>query len=144
MKYIQLIFFLLNAIIVQAETYTIQRLGLENGLSNNYVTDIAEDKNGFLWFATEEGLNKLEGNSFFTYYKTEKGKQCITGNELNCLLDDPEEPVLWIGTQRAGLNAFNYEEYKANGFKVKHLDDCGCELYDRPEGSSPVPLMCKR
>ena len=65
MKYIQLIFFLLNAIIVQAETYTIQRLGLENGLSNNYVTDIAEDKNGFLWFATEEGLNKLEGNSFF-------------------------------------------------------------------------------
>ena len=42
------------------------------------------------------------------------------------------------------LNAFNYEEYKANGFKVKHLDDCGCELYDRPEGSSPVPLMCKR
>lgn len=119
MKYIQLIFFLLNAIIVQAETYTIQRLGLENGLSNNYVTDIAEDKNGFLWFATEEGLNKLEGNSFFTYYKTEKGKQCITGNELNCLLDDPEEPVLWIGTQRAGLNAFNYE---TNTFTVYRHD----------------------
>ena len=42
------------------------------------------------------------------------------------------------------LNAFNYDEYKANGFKVKHIDDCGCELYDRPEGLSPVPLMCKR
>lgn len=42
------------------------------------------------------------------------------------------------------LNAFNYEEYKANGFRVKHLGDCPCELYDRPEGFSSVPLMCKR
>ena len=42
------------------------------------------------------------------------------------------------------LNAFNYEEYKANGFKVKHLGDCHCELYDRPEGFSSVPLMVKR
>ena len=41
------------------------------------------------------------------------------------------------------LNAFNYEEYKANGFRVKHLGDCHCELYDRPEGFSSVPLMCK-
>lgn len=28
---------------------------------------------------------------------------------MNCLLDDPQDPVLWIGTQRAGLNAFNYQ-----------------------------------
>ena len=39
------------------------------------------------------------------------------------------------------LNAFNYDEYKANGFKVKHLGDCHCELYDRPEGFSSVPLI---
>ena len=44
--------------------------------------------------------------------------------------------LVWLG--------IDYETYKANGFKVKHLDDCGCELYDRPVGSSPVPLMCKR
>ena len=33
---------------------------------------------------------------------------------------------------------------KANGFKVQHLGDCDCQLYDRPDGFSPVPLMCKR
>ena len=43
-----------------------------------------------------------------------------------------------------GDGASNYEEYKANGFKVKPLGDCHCELYDRPEGFSSVPLMCKR
>ncbi len=44
-----------------------------------------------------------------TYYKEETtGKQSITGNELNCLLDDPVDSILWIGTQRAGINAYNY------------------------------------
>ena len=57
-----------------SQTYTIKRLGMEKGLSNNFVIDIAEDKNGYLWFATEEGLNKLEGTTFTTYYKTEKKK----------------------------------------------------------------------
>ena len=55
-----------------SQTYTVKRLGLEDGLSNNYVVDIAEDKNGYLWFATEEGLNKLEGTEFTAFYKTEK------------------------------------------------------------------------
>lgn len=82
---------------------------MEKGLSNNYITDIAEDKNGYLWFATEEGLNKLEGNRFTSFYKNEHLPLNLTGNELNCLFDDQTEPVLWIGTQRAGLNAFNYQ-----------------------------------
>ena len=102
------------------QTYTVKRLDIGNGLSNNYVIDIAEDKNGYLWFATEEGLNKLEGTEFTTFYKTEKDETGITGNELNCLLDDPDETVLWIGTQRAGLNAFNYE---TNTFTVYRHDD---------------------
>lgn len=103
-----------------SQTYTVKRLGLEDGLSNNYVVDIAEDKNGYLWFATEEGLNKLEGTEFTAFYKTEKNETGITGNELNCLLDDPQENILWIGTQRAGLNAFNYE---TNTFTIYRHDD---------------------
>lgn len=87
-----------------------QKVRTRKGLSNSYITHITEDKNGYLWFATEEGLNKLEGNYFTSFYKENKGKTLnLTGNELNCLLDDPNEPILWIGTQRAGLNAFNYQ-----------------------------------
>ena len=45
----------------------------------------------------------------FTYLKNEDlTRQGITGNELNCLLDDPQDSILWIGTQRAGLNAYDY------------------------------------
>ena len=86
-------------------------------MSNSYIIDITEDKNGYLSLATEEGLNRLEGGIFSSFYKKDKGRLLnLTGNELNCLLDDPKEPILWIGTQRAGLNAFNYQTNKQHIF----------------------------
>lgn len=110
MKYLFTLFLCIQFFTTQAQQYTIKKLGLEKKLSNNYIIDIAEDKNGYIWFATEDGLNKLEGGVFSPFYKKDKGKSLnLTGNELNCLLDDPQKPILWIGTQRAGLNAFNYQ-----------------------------------
>ena len=93
-----------------AQPYSVKRLGIEQGLSNNYVVSIAQDKQGFLWFATEEGLNKFDGTRFITFYKNDpsKNSQSITGNELNRIYADPERPVVWIATQRDGLNAYNY------------------------------------
>ena len=89
MKYLFTFVFCMPFFIAQAQQYTIKKLGLEKKLSNNYIIDIAEDKNGYLWFATEDGLNKLEGGVFNPFYKKEKGKSLnLTGNELNCLLDD--------------------------------------------------------
>lgn len=94
-----------------AQPYSISHLRLKDGLSNDHVVNIVQDKKGFLWFATEEGLNKFDGIRFIPYYKEENvSKQGITGNELNCLLDDPVDSILWIGTQRAGLNAYNYAD----------------------------------
>lgn len=106
MRKIFCVFFL--AIIIMdllAFPYQIKHLGLENGLSNNCVLDITNDKLGFLWFATEEGLCKLNGNKFISFYKEENG---LTGNELNCVMDDSTDSLIWIGTQRAGLNSYNY------------------------------------
>ena len=58
-----------------AQPYIIKRLGIEQGLSNNYVVGITQDKQGFLWFATEEGLNKFDGTRFITYYKNDPSKK---------------------------------------------------------------------
>lgn len=103
---------------LSAQPYSISQLGVGEGLSSNHVVSIAQDKKGFLWFATEEGLNKFDGTRFISYYKEEtSGKPGLTGNELNCLLDDPEKPILWIGTQRAGLNAYNYDDHTFTAYK---------------------------
>lgn len=68
MKNLFLLLCLLTSLVSWSQPYTIKKLGLEKGLSNSYVINITEDKNGFLWFATEEGLNKLEGNHFTSFY----------------------------------------------------------------------------
>lgn len=94
-----------------AENYLVRHLAMGEGLSCNYVVDMAQDKYGFLWLATEEGLNRFDGDRFFTYYKCDGG---ISSSELNCVLDDSRDPILWVGTKNDGLNSFNYltEEWR--------------------------------
>lgn len=104
-------FLLFLACLLPAKAYTVKRLGVEQGLSNNYVVSITQDNQGFLWFATEEGLNKFDGTRFITYYKNDQSQpdtSGITGNELNRVYADPGQPVIWIATQRNGLNAYDY------------------------------------
>ena len=66
-----LFLFLLSTFQLIAQSHSVKRLGIEQGLSNNYVVSITQDKQGFLWFATEEGLNKFDGTRFTTYYKND-------------------------------------------------------------------------
>ncbi|NMA72757.1 MAG: response regulator [Bacteroidales bacterium] len=106
-----LVFFLSTSFLI-SQPYTIRRLGVEHGLSNNHVVSITQDQQGFLWFATEEGLNKFDGTRFISFYKDAEAtpeKQGITGNELNKVWADPNRPLIWIATQRDGLNAYNYQ-----------------------------------
>lgn len=103
---------LLSILQLTAQSHSVKQLGIEQGLSNNYVVSITQDKQGFLWFATEEGLNKFDGTRFITYYKNDlsHNNQGITGNELNRVYADSKRPIIWIATQRDGLNAYNYDE----------------------------------
>lgn len=95
----------LLATAASAQPYTIKRLGVENGLSSNYVVDLTQDRKGCLWIATESGLNRFDGRQFTTYTKSNSG---LSANELNAVLADPVENKIWIGTQRDGLCCFDY------------------------------------
>ncbi|MFC2759123.1 two-component regulator propeller domain-containing protein [Hallella multisaccharivorax] len=88
------------------------------GLSSDYVVDLAIDKMGLLWVATEDGLNRFDGNRFINYTK----RNGLTGNELNCLLDDPKANVMWIGTQRDGLDWFDYSKNIFGTFQHRQSD----------------------
>ena len=79
-----------------AQPYVIKRLGVEDGMSSNYVVSVTQDKKGYLWIATESGLNRFDGRQFNIYTKNNSG---LSGNELNVVLADPYENKVWIGTQ---------------------------------------------
>lgn len=50
---------------IQAQDrYDFRHYGVENGLSNNNVLCILQDKKGFMWFGTRDGLNRFDGYTF--------------------------------------------------------------------------------
>lgn len=89
--------------------YPVRQLDMRNGLSNNFIMAMAQDKWGCLWIATEDGLNRFDGYSFQSFRKNQNKNLGLAGNELNCLLNDSRQGLLWIGTQRKGLDCYNYD-----------------------------------
>jgi len=111
MRYLFFLYCLLSIGTLKTHAYPIEKLGLEHGLSNNYIRGITQDKQGFMWFATESGLNRFDGREFRVYKKniSEEKNNTISGNELNKVYADRFDNIIWIATQREGLNAFDCE-----------------------------------
>lgn len=89
---------------VRVQSQALKHFGVEDGLSNNYIVDIIQDGQGFIWTATESGLNRFDGKNFTVYTKNNSS---IVSNELNTLLYDEEQNSIWIGSQRDGISIFD-------------------------------------
>ncbi len=74
-----------------------------SGLSFDNINRIAQDSNGFIWIATEDGLNRYDGNSFTRYYKDELG---VDSDFIVCLCAD-KNGNMWIGTDK-GVTFYDY------------------------------------
>ena len=91
-----------------AEQGAFSRLGLSEGLSQSTVFGIAQDRRGFLWFATRDGLNRYDGYRFTTHRHDDRVEGSIAANFLWSLHRD-RAGRLWAGTQGGGLNRYDPE-----------------------------------
>ncbi len=108
MRKVLLISLLISSLHSFAQPFSpIRKLTVEDGLPSNYVMSITQDKNGFMWLATEAGLSRFDGKAFKTYKKSRHTKNALSANELNKVMADPVDPIIWIATQRSGLNKFD-------------------------------------
>ncbi len=82
------------------------RLSQAEGLSNKNVNCIIQDHNGFMWFGTNDGLNRYDGYSFTIFRTSPKDSCSIGSNYITCLYED-NSGLLWIGTRGGGLNVFD-------------------------------------
>lgn len=95
----------------------IRHLGTAEGLPNASVSDMEEAPGGFLWIATKRGLSRFDGQNFINYHT---GNSHITGNELNDLLVDRNNPrYIWIATEREGLDRFDTQRQEFRNFSGK-------------------------
>lgn len=75
----------------------IKFVGEEQGLSNNCVRSIYQDKKGFLWIGTSDGLNRYDGNTFKTYHQKHWDKNALQSDNICAILGD-DSTGLWIYT----------------------------------------------
>ncbi len=81
-------------------------IGVEEGLSQNTVDCIIQDRYGFMWFGTADGLNRYDGYEFKIYSYDPDDPHSISDNYIHEIYED-REGILWIGTDNGGLNRFD-------------------------------------
>lgn len=101
-----LIFFLSVQIFYAQNTVRVEHLLTEDGLSQNDVNTIFQDKKGFMWFGTHDGLNKYNGYEFEYYKPIPNDSESINSNLIFNVIGD-EKDNLWIATTGNGLNYFD-------------------------------------
>jgi signal transduction histidine kinase/ligand-binding sensor domain-containing protein len=80
-------------------------LTTNDGLSQGYVVDILQDRRGFMWFATRDGLNRFDGYTFVVYKHDPKDPGSLSSSFLQDLMED-DHGNLWVATNN-GVNRFD-------------------------------------
>ncbi len=90
----------------QRDNIHFERISTEQGLSQVSINCILQDKQGFMWFGSEDGLNKYDGYRIIIYRHDPEDSLSISNNAISSLFEDAEG-ILWIGTKGGGLNKFD-------------------------------------
>ncbi len=111
--------FLLNA---QYNNYRFSHITDLDGLSNGLVYDFKIDKTGFLWIATQGGLNKYDGYKFSIYKHVQGDSTSIPDNWINSIQID-SKGNLWVICWNGNISRFIPEKNSFENFSVPHINN---------------------
>jgi len=145
-------------------------LGLESGLSQSSILAITQDSQGFMWFGTEDGLNRFDGEKFKIFRPIEGDASSISDVWISALSLDVNG-ALWVGTRQGGANRYDavtgkfdqflyipgaIDSLSSNNIHVIFLDkqkrlwfgtDQGLDLFNQQNGTFeriPLPSQIQR
>ena len=98
-----------------------ERISIEQGLAHTSVKTLLQDSQGFMWFGTNDGLNKYDGYKFTLYKHDRENPYSISENHIMSMYED-QRGNLWIGTWGGGLNRFDRETERFTGYQHDPAD----------------------
>ncbi len=104
--FVLLMIFRLTVSINAQSNFRFDHLTIDDGLSHAVILDIFQDSKGFLWFGTQDGLNKYDGYEFYVYKNNPHDSTSIKDNWIQVVEED-SSGKLWIGTSRSGVFIFD-------------------------------------
>jgi ligand-binding sensor domain-containing protein/two-component sensor histidine kinase len=114
----------------QPSTVYFRNLNTGNGLSHNKVNCIIQDRRGFTWIGTDDGLNRYDGYRFQVFRHDPTNPVSISGNIITDLLED-KNGLLWIATADGGLTRYDYRldpRYQFRQYKHSTADSMSIPL----------------
>jgi len=114
-------------------------VSIEDGLSQSIVECIVQDRRGFMWFGTEDGLNKYDGYEFTIMRHDPDDPTSLSHNHLQALCED-RKGLIWVGTFNGGLNSYNPFTGRFKVYRLRRDDprsinhDCINTLYVTSDG----------
>ncbi|MCI0694705.1 histidine kinase [candidate division KSB1 bacterium] len=94
------------ALPAQNDEMKFERISLEQGLSQCSITAIIQDHHGFLWFGTEDGVNRYDGYGFTIFKYDPYNPNALSDNLVTAVYED-RTGTIWVGTHAGGLNKYN-------------------------------------
>ena len=94
-----------NKLAAQDDYVRFKRLTINDGLSLSSVYDIYQDSKGFMWFGTEDGLNKYDGQSITVYGAHTDQRNLLANKWVEQIFED-KSGMIWLGS-RSGLTRYN-------------------------------------
>lgn len=116
-----------------------KHINLTDGLSQSQIFTIAQDRTGYMWFGTLDGLNKFNGYDFKIFKRQPGLSNTLTDNNILSLCPGDGD-ILWIGTDGGGLVKFNtitesFTHYKHDPQKPNTMSNNFIRIvYRDPEG----------
>ncbi|CAD0003714.1 hybrid sensor histidine kinase/response regulator transcription factor [Flavobacterium chungangense] len=114
--------------LVSAQENPVKFLDISDGLSNNSVTTIFQDSDGYMWFGTYDGLNRYDGYNFKVFRNRINDKKSLPFNTIYNIEGDSKKNI-WVGGSNGvciynkNTATFHPVRYKATNKKVKALKD---------------------
>jgi len=104
-----------------------KHLTIEDGLSASTVTGLLRDSRGFMWFGTQDGLNRYDGYEFNIFRHQAGNPDSIGDDFITAVLED-QRGNIWVGSSYGGMSCYNpqtgcfrrYRTGKNNPFSVSH------------------------
>ena len=97
-----------------APSYYFRTLGINEGLSQSTVNTILQDREGFMWLGTKDGLNLYDGQEFRVFRK----ENSSLGNNIVTALCEDREGCIWVGTD-AGV--YIYQPLRESFLRLDEL-----------------------
>jgi len=105
-------------VFAQVNASSFQALSIKDGLSNNEIWSFCQDKYGYMWIATRDGLNRYDGYNYKIFKNDPADSTSLPSNQATWVLED-RDGVLWIGTSN-GLAKYDRKTEKFKTYRFSN------------------------